>query len=157
MGCRGGTWLVCRRKGNEWHARTARVMAADERFASLPAGAAADLAGEPLPQSFDTWLADLPDSLLEVVARLAEAGAGVWVVGGSVRDACAGLTAHDDDLATTMRPDQMLALFPTLCSPTKMSTGHDFPRGGSVSHSARVTARASRISSARVWRLVFGG
>lgn len=112
MGCRSGARPACRRKGNEWHARTAGVMAADERFASLPTGAAADLAGEPLPQSFDVWLAGLPDSLLEVMARLAEAGAGVWVVGGSVRDACAGLTAHDHDLATTMRPDQMLALFP---------------------------------------------
>ena len=72
-------------------------MAVDERFASLPAGAAADLPGEPLSPSFNSWLTELPDSLLEVVARLAEAGAGVWLVGGSVRDACAGLTATDHD------------------------------------------------------------
>ncbi len=87
-------------------------MAVDERFASLPAGATADLPGEPLSSSFNSWMTELPDRLLDVVARLAEAGAGVWLVGGSVRDACAGLTAIDHDLATTMRPEQMLALFP---------------------------------------------
>ena len=75
-------------------------------------GRLADVAGTPLPAMLSDWHASLPASLLAVTARIAAAGHGVWLVGGSVREAFLGRGAHDHDLCTTMRPEEMLELFP---------------------------------------------
>ncbi len=78
----------------------------------LPEGLAADLEGEPFDGDMTAWADRLPGSLLDVVAHIAERGAGVWLVGGSVREALLGRGEHDYDLAVTLTPDEMLSLFP---------------------------------------------
>lgn len=78
----------------------------------LPEGLAADLENEPFDGDLSAWADNLPDSLLEVVSTLAEAGAGVWLVGGSVREALLKRGEYDYDLAVTMLPKEMQKLFP---------------------------------------------
>ena len=75
-------------------------------------GAAADVPGTPLPARLEGWHASLPDALREVANRIATAGGGVWLVGGSVREALLGREAHDHDLATTLAPEAVVDLFP---------------------------------------------
>lgn len=48
-----------------------------------------------------------------VARRLCDAGHRVYIVGGAVRDALMGRESHDADLATTARPEQVLAAIPT--------------------------------------------
>jgi tRNA nucleotidyltransferase/poly(A) polymerase len=75
-------------------------------------GVAADIPGEPLSDPLLAWKNDLPDALREVCNRIATANGGVWLVGGSVREAVLGNVWKDLDLATTLHPDEMLAIFP---------------------------------------------
>ena len=75
-------------------------------------GVAADIPGEPLSDPLLAWKNDLPDALREVCNRIATANGGVWLVGGSVREAVLGNMWKDLDLATTLHPDEMLAIFP---------------------------------------------
>jgi tRNA nucleotidyltransferase/poly(A) polymerase len=82
------------------------------RLSKLPAGLLADVAAEPLPQSLAGWISALPEELLTIVAKVAESGHGVWMVGGSVREALSGRIPHDHDLTTTMEPDEVIDLFP---------------------------------------------
>lgn len=82
------------------------------RLSQLPAGRLADVAAEPLPASLAGWIDALPNDVLEIVGKVAEKGHGVWVVGGSVREALSGRIPHDHDLTTTMIPDEVLELFP---------------------------------------------
>ncbi len=60
-------------------------------------------------------MADLSESLtaadIAVLKRLNSAGEA-WVVGGWVRDALAGITADEVDMATTLRPSEVSKLFP---------------------------------------------
>jgi tRNA nucleotidyltransferase/poly(A) polymerase len=60
-------------------------------------------------------MADLSESLtaadIAVLKRLNSAGEA-WVVGGWVRDALAGITADEVDMATTLRPSEVARLFP---------------------------------------------
>ena len=60
-------------------------------------------------------MADLSESLtaadIAVLKRLNSAGEA-WVVGGWVRDALAGITADEVDMATTLRPSEVAKLFP---------------------------------------------
>lgn len=58
-------------------------------------------------------LGELPAAVLAVVATVREAGGEAYVVGGAVRDALLGRRVTDWDLATSMRPDALAALFPT--------------------------------------------
>jgi tRNA nucleotidyltransferase (CCA-adding enzyme) len=75
-------------------------------------GTASDLDGEALSTSLLTWKNDLPEALREVFNRISTAGGGVWLVGGSVREAMLGNPWYDLDLTTTLNPDQILNIFP---------------------------------------------
>jgi|TARA_B100001146_G_scaffold121895_1_gene107062 tRNA nucleotidyltransferase/poly(A) polymerase len=75
-------------------------------------GVASDLEGEALPAALIDWKEDLPEALREVCNRIATADGGVWLVGGSVREAMLGNPWKDLDLATSLNPDVMLQIFP---------------------------------------------
>lgn len=49
---------------------------------------------------------------LHIVSRLHEAGFAAWLVGGCVRDQLLGREPKDYDVATSARPEHVLALFP---------------------------------------------
>ena len=75
-------------------------------------GVAGDLVGEALPAVLIEWKKGLPEALREVCNRIATADGGVWLVGGSVREALLGNPWKDLDLATTLSPDDVLEIFP---------------------------------------------
>ena len=50
-------------------------------------GTLADCPGEPLTDAQLLWKSELPDALREVCNRIVTAGGGIWLVGGSVREA----------------------------------------------------------------------
>ena len=75
-------------------------------------GLSADLVGEPLPPTLLEWKHTLPDELREVCNRIATAGGGVWLVGGSVREAILGNPWVDIDLATSLKPPKVTGIFP---------------------------------------------
>jgi tRNA nucleotidyltransferase (CCA-adding enzyme) len=52
------------------------------------------------------------EEALPVLRRLAEAGYEAWFVGGCVRDALLGRPIGDVDIATSARPEAVMALFP---------------------------------------------
>ena len=54
----------------------------------------------------------LPDNVIRVLETLENAGFDAWVVGGAVRDLLLGRPAHDYDIATAARPEQVAAIFP---------------------------------------------
>ena len=85
-------------------------------------GVAGDLAGDPLPAALIDWKNGLPEALREVCNRIATAGGGVWLVGGSVREALLGNPWKDLDLATTLNPDDVLGIF-TRALPTGTKFG----------------------------------
>lgn len=47
-----------------------------------------------------------------IVARLKERGHEAWIAGGAVRDHLLGREPHDVDVATSARPDEVVALWP---------------------------------------------
>ncbi len=51
----------------------------------------------------------------EIVRHLREAGHVAYFAGGCVRDRLLGKEAHDIDIATDARPEQVQALFPARC------------------------------------------
>ena len=53
----------------------------------------------------------IPNSVLELINTLEEAGFETWVVGGCVRDHLMGNVPHDYDCCTAAEPEQMQALF----------------------------------------------
>ena len=53
----------------------------------------------------------IPNSVLELMNRLEDAGYETWVVGGCVRDHLMGNTPHDYDCCTVATPEQMQELF----------------------------------------------
>ena len=53
----------------------------------------------------------IPDSVLELIDKLEEAGYEAWVVGGCVRDHLMGITPHDYDCCTAATPEAMQAIF----------------------------------------------
>jgi tRNA nucleotidyltransferase (CCA-adding enzyme) len=59
------------------------------------------------------FLEDLkvPESILEIVRTIENAGFEAWCVGGTLRDALLGHPQSDYDIATSARPDQVQALF----------------------------------------------
>lgn len=75
-------------------------------------GTLADCLGEPLTDAQLLWKNELPDALREVCNRIVTAGGGIWLVGGSVREAMLGNEWKDLDLTTTMKPDEIHELFP---------------------------------------------
>jgi len=60
----------------------------------------------------ESWVQSLPDDLLKIVSIFAENGAGIWVVGGSIRQGLSGVKPNDYDLATDIEPNQILEHFP---------------------------------------------
>ena len=54
----------------------------------------------------------IPAPVDELLRRLWDAGHAAYVVGGSLRDALLGRQPADWDLATSARPDDLLAIFP---------------------------------------------
>ena len=75
-------------------------------------GVAGDLVGESLSEALQSWKNDLPEALREVCNRIATVGGGIWLVGGSVREAMLGNPWKDLDLATSLNPDEILEIFP---------------------------------------------
>ena len=59
---------------------------------------------------FPTVLA-VPSEVVEIAARLEEAGHQSWCVGGALRDALLGLSQSDYDIATSATPEEVQALF----------------------------------------------
>ena len=53
----------------------------------------------------------IPNSVLELIHQLEEAGFETWVVGGCVRDHLMGNVPHDYDCCTAAEPEAMQALF----------------------------------------------
>ena len=53
----------------------------------------------------------IPDSVLELMDRLEDAGYECYCVGGCVRDAALGITPHDYDCCTAATPEEMQAVF----------------------------------------------
>ena len=53
----------------------------------------------------------IPNSVLELINKLEDAGYETWVVGGCVRDHLMGNTPHDYDCCTAATPEAMQALF----------------------------------------------
>ena len=53
----------------------------------------------------------IPNSVLELINKLEEAGYETWVVGGCVRDQLMGNVPHDYDCCTAAAPEQMQAIF----------------------------------------------
>ncbi|MDG1524472.1 MAG: hypothetical protein P8Q90_00160, partial [Candidatus Thalassarchaeaceae archaeon] len=75
-------------------------------------GAVGDLPGESLSTTLLNWKNSLPEALREVCNRIATTDGGIWLVGGSVREAMLGNPWKDLDLATTLSPDEILDIFP---------------------------------------------
>ena len=90
---------------------------------ALPEGLEADMDGAPCPPPIARWLATLPSDLLSLLQTLAEAGEGVWLVGGCVRDAWLGEAAPDIDICTTCTPGRMMELFGDRAIPTGIDFG----------------------------------
>ena len=55
-------------------------------------GVAGDLEGEALPAALIEWKNTLPEALREVCNRVATEDGGIWLVGGSVREAMLDLS-----------------------------------------------------------------
>jgi len=55
----------------------------------------------------------IPEEVLEIARRLEAAGHQAWCVGGAIRDTLLGGVQKDFDLATSARPEQVQALFPS--------------------------------------------
>jgi tRNA nucleotidyltransferase (CCA-adding enzyme) len=68
------------------------------------------------------WVNRLPNDINSIITKIAEAGGGVWIVGGAVRDALLGLEDEDIDLAVSLPPEKMLELFPNAL-PTGIAFG----------------------------------
>jgi hypothetical protein len=58
------------------------------------------------------WDHLIPDEVLGIIARLDELGCQTWLVGGCVRDLSLGRDPLDYDLATSARPEVVMAAFP---------------------------------------------
>lgn len=76
-------------------------------------GNEADIEGLPLTANMTSFVDSLPHEISEVLNHIASNGGGAWIVGGAVRDAEMGFVASDIDLATDLRPEQLLKIFPT--------------------------------------------
>ena len=53
----------------------------------------------------------IPDSVLELMEQLENAGQACWAVGGCVRDWLMGIVPHDYDCCTAATPDEMQKIF----------------------------------------------
>jgi hypothetical protein len=86
-----------------------------------------------LPPALAQWIDRLPQDLLAVIERIeCQEGGRAWLVGGCVRDCLSGLTPWEVDMASTLHPDKVLALFPRALD-TGSERGTVYVRSGGVS------------------------
>ena len=86
-----------------------------------------------MPSALAQWVDRLPKDLLQIIDTIeGETGGRAWLVGGCIRDCLCGLTPWEVDMATTLRPEQVLALFPRALD-TGSSHGTVTVRKGGVS------------------------
>ena len=79
---------------------------------AFPLPSLGDAHNAPLPEQLVEWVNRLPNDINSIITKIAEAGGGVWIVGGAVRDALLGLEDEDIDLAVSLPPEKMLEVFP---------------------------------------------
>lgn len=79
---------------------------------AFPLPSLGDAHNAPLPEQLVEWVNRLPKDINSIITKIAEAGGGVWIVGGAVRDALLGLEVKDIDLAVSLPPEKMLEVFP---------------------------------------------
>ena len=89
---------------------------------AFPLPSLGDAHNAPLPEQLVEWVNRLPNDINSIITKIAEAGGGVWIVGGAVRDALLGLEDEDIDLAVSLPPEKMLELFPNAL-PTGIAFG----------------------------------
>ncbi len=58
---------------------------------------------------------NIPESIANMLQKLADAGFSAYLVGGCVRDAYMGIEPHDFDIATNALPEQIMAVFGKEC------------------------------------------
>ena len=75
-------------------------------------------------------LEKVPEAALGVLQKLEENGDRACLVGGCVRDLLRGVAAQDWDMATSARPEQVLALFGKCAHPTGLRHGTVTVRAG---------------------------
>ena len=85
------------------------------------AGNLSDVAALQCPPKMIKWLHNLDSKLLSIINTIAEAGGGVWIVGGAPRDVMLGADVTDIDLAVDLDPKEMIKLFSDA-----IETGVDF-------------------------------
>jgi tRNA nucleotidyltransferase/poly(A) polymerase len=89
---------------------------------AFPLPSLGDAHNAPLPEQLVEWVNRLPNDINSIITKIAEAGGGVWIVGGAVRDALLGLEDEDIDLAVSLPPEKMLEVFPNAL-PTGIAFG----------------------------------
>ena len=75
-------------------------------------GVLSDVVAQQCPPIMSKWLQKLDADLLLILNTIAEAGGGVWIVGGAPRDVLLSIEVTDIDLAVDLDPEEMLKLFP---------------------------------------------
>ena len=109
----------------------------------------------PLPPALAQWIDRLPLDLLAVIERIeCQEGGRAWLVGGCVRDCLSGLTPWEVDIASTLHPDKVLALFPRALD-TGSERGTVTVRSGGVSCEV-TTLRAVSEHFGAAGRIAFG-
>lgn len=84
-------------------------------------GNKSDMDGFPLTDNIAKFIDSLPQELDFVINKIASK-AGVWIVGGAIRDAALGIYPDDIDLATDLPPKEIMKIFPNGI-PTGISFG----------------------------------
>lgn len=87
----------------------------------------------------------IPESVRGVLAGLEARGHEAWCVGGCVRDSLLGRVPADWDVATSARPEEILACFPAL---TAVETGRRHGTIGLVTEEGVVEATTFRMDGA---------
>ena len=75
-------------------------------------GNESDVAGFPLTENMSKFVDKLPIELSNTINKISQNKGGVWIVGGAVRDASMGFIPSDIDLATDLRPEKLMSIFP---------------------------------------------
>ena len=75
-------------------------------------GNESDVAGFPLTENMSKFVDNLPIELTNTINKISQNKGGAWIVGGAVRDASMGFIPSDIDLATDLRPDKLMSIFP---------------------------------------------
>ena len=75
-------------------------------------GNESDVAGFPLTENMSKFVDNLPIELTNTINKFHKIKEVPWIVGGAVRDASMGFIPSDIDLATDLRPDKLMSIFP---------------------------------------------